>query len=65
VLIAETGGAPGYKVTAIRNLFAGVEHTPGMLGFVWFNIYTRKADWRLQDSPAALAAYQSAAKNSR
>ena len=61
-LIAETGGAPGYKLTAVNDLFYGVEHTPGMLGFVWFNVNTRAADWRLQDSPTAITAYRSEAK---
>jgi len=59
VLICETGGVPGYKVTAVRDLFSGIEHTSGMLGFVWFNVH----DWRLQDSTAATAAYRLEAKN--
>lgn len=63
VIIAETGGAPGYKITAVHDLFYGVEHTRGMLGFVWFNVNARAADWRLQDSPAATAAYRLGAKN--
>ena len=63
VLIAETGGAPGYKVMAVNNLFYGVEHTPGMLGFVWFNIKTRAIDFRLQNSPTAIAAYRLQAKS--
>lgn len=65
VIIAETAGAPGYKVIAVHDLFSGVEHTPGLLGFVWFNINAPVDDWRLQDSPAAVTAYRSAAEDSR
>jgi cellulose synthase/poly-beta-1,6-N-acetylglucosamine synthase-like glycosyltransferase len=58
LLITETGGIQGMKVIAVRDLFSGVEHTPGMLGFVWFDIRNSKGDFRLETSPAALAAFR-------
>jgi hypothetical protein len=61
VLIAETATAPGpQQSTQIRSLFAGTSATPGVIGFVWFDLDRREA-WRLEDRPAALAAFRSAA----
>ncbi|HEY6277328.1 MAG TPA: glycosyltransferase [Streptosporangiaceae bacterium] len=59
-LITETGALPGMKVTAVRDLFAGVEHTPGLLGFAWFDVRDAKGDFRLEGSPAAVAAFRRA-----
>jgi mannan endo-1,4-beta-mannosidase len=61
VLITETATAPGaQQSTQIRSLFAGTSATPGVIGFVWFDLDRREA-WRLEDRPAALAAFRSAA----
>jgi Glycosyl hydrolase family 26 len=61
VLIAETAIAPSPRQgTQIRSLFAGVSTTPGLLGFVWFDLDRREA-WRLEGRPAAVAAFRGAA----
>jgi hypothetical protein len=62
ILIAETaiGQVTGQAAT-IPGLFAGVSAT-GLLGFVWYDqaqddgIYHQ--DWRLEDNPAAVAAFR-------
>jgi hypothetical protein len=63
-LITETSVQPGPDAAQwVRELFAGAEGTPGLLGFVWFD-YDKAAqfrdDWRLEDDPAALAVYRAA-----
>lgn len=58
MLIAETAGVPGWKVRAINDLFYGVEHTKGMIGFVWFNENARDADWRVTNDPSSLATFK-------
>jgi mannan endo-1,4-beta-mannosidase len=66
VMIAETavGNTPD-RETQIGDLLAAVR-ADHMLGLVWFNeaqndgIYHQ--DWRLQDDPAALAAFKAAAR---
>jgi hypothetical protein len=65
VLIAETSVVPGKDAAAqVTGLLDGIR-TYGLLGLVWFD--TDKAgykgtadthDWRLQDDPAALAAFR-------
>lgn len=71
VLISETATGPDSgtrRESQIRRLFAGVK-ADHLLGFVWFDetqnqgIYHQ--DWRLEDDPAALAAFRSAAKTYR
>jgi mannan endo-1,4-beta-mannosidase len=63
VLIAETAVGPVAGPSKIKGLFAGAA-TDDLLGIVWFDqaqhdgIYHQ--DWRLEDSPAALAAFKSA-----
>lgn len=65
-LIAETSVQAGPNAAGwVRELFTGAESTPGVLGLIWFN-YDKAAeerdDWRLQDDPAALAAFRTAVK---
>jgi hypothetical protein len=65
IMIGETATGPlfGRQVTEIGDLFAGVRRA-GLIGLVWFNQYQHKPpyqfhqDWRLQDHPAALAAFR-------
>lgn len=66
ILITETSAGPrtGDQPGKITNLFAGI-HASKLLGLVWFDqaqhdgIYHQ--DWRLEDSPAAAAAFRRAA----
>lgn len=56
ILIAETSAIPSAGQPAkIADLFAGI-HLYGLLGFVWFNTYS-KVDFRLT-SPAAITAFR-------
>ena len=65
IMIGETAAGPMYGRQAweITNLFAGIR-SHGLLGLVWFNRtqhlapYPFHQDWRLQDHPAALAAFR-------
>jgi mannan endo-1,4-beta-mannosidase len=59
IVISETGVASDVQHPAIEvdSLFSGVESTKNVLGFVWFNS-VGSLDWRLQDDPAGLAAFQ-------
>ena len=62
ILIAETGVGPqSARLSQIRSLFAGVQKYR-MIGFVWFderqNSGLYHQDWRLEDSPAALAEFR-------
>lgn len=61
LLITETAAVPGAKVLAVNDLFEGIQNTPGVIGFVWFDV---KADrnWPLEEDPAAVAAFSKAAK---
>jgi mannan endo-1,4-beta-mannosidase len=67
VLIAETGVGPqAGQVRGINNLFAGIrmQHDIGLVYFdqhSYGGIY-KGEDWRLEDSPAALAAFRDALK---
>jgi beta-mannanase len=61
LLITETAGVPGAKVMAVNNLFQGVENTPGIIGFVWFNVKAQR-DWSLENDSDAIAAFRRAAK---
>lgn len=66
VLISETGAAPqAGKARAVGDLVAGVNRYH-LTGFVWFDIDQSgnglgKADWALDDDPAAVAAFRAAA----
>ena len=67
LLIAETGVGPDAgQPRGIKNLFAGLraEH---YLGLVWFDQHSygglyKGENWRLEDSPSALAAFRTALK---
>jgi mannan endo-1,4-beta-mannosidase len=61
VLITETAiGPSAQQDSQIRSLFAGASATPGLLGFVWFDLDRRQA-WHLEDRPAALSAFRAEA----
>ncbi|BCL30102.1 glycoside hydrolase family 26 protein [Streptomyces aurantiacus] len=58
VLISETSAEPGDRRRAdVRQLLGGVEQNKDVIGFVWFNI-PKRADWRIQSSPLALAEFK-------
>jgi hypothetical protein len=65
IMIGETATGPLYnrEVWEINNLFAGISENR-LLGLVWFDQfqhhrpYQFHQDWRLQDFPAALAAFR-------
>jgi mannan endo-1,4-beta-mannosidase len=66
-LISETGVQPGpYAAQCVRDLFANIKTASDLVGFIWFN-YDKasvgREDWRLQDDPAALAAFRQAVKS--
>ncbi|MFF7210405.1 glycoside hydrolase family 26 protein [Streptomyces sp. NPDC008238] len=57
-ILSETASEPGERRRSdVRNLVEGVEGDDDMLGFIWFNI-AKRADWRLQASPLALAEFK-------
>lgn len=60
VLINETGANPASgRVRAITNLFKSVASTPEVIGLIWFDYDKFKNhDWRIDDDPAALAAFR-------
>ncbi|MGI5377526.1 glycoside hydrolase family 26 protein [Streptomyces sp. CA-251387] len=58
VLISETSAQPGERRRAdVRQLLGGVEADDDVIGFLWFNI-PKRADWRIQSSPLALAEFK-------
>lgn len=58
VLISETSAEPGERRRAdVRRLIEGVRDDKDVIGFVWFNI-RKRADWRIQSSPLALAEFK-------
>jgi hypothetical protein len=62
VLLAETAAGPqSGPVAKIPGLFAGVEEDH-LLGLVWFDVDQNDGvnhqDWRLENSPAALAEFR-------
>ena len=64
ILISETAAGPtAGKLRAVRQLVAGVA-AYHLAGFVWFDIHQQgdstHQDWRIETSPAALAAYRRA-----
>jgi len=57
IYIAETSVLPGLTRPAmIRDLLRGLLATPRLVGFTWFDHVTR-FDWRIENDPAALAAF--------
>lgn len=61
VLITETAVAPAAgKAAKIPELFAGAQ-SAGVLGVVWFDAPGYR-DWRIDQDPAALAAFRQAAR---
>lgn len=71
VLLTETGANPvSGRVRAIRDLFASVAADPDVAGFIWFDYDKQSADgsqhdWRIDNDPAALAAFRQAAREYR
>jgi cellulose synthase/poly-beta-1,6-N-acetylglucosamine synthase-like glycosyltransferase len=57
LLISETAAVPGAKVMAVKDLFQGAETTPGVIGFVWFDVKAAR-NWPLEEDQAAVAAYR-------
>jgi mannan endo-1,4-beta-mannosidase len=70
ILIAETAASPpgSVQATQINGLFAGVKDQQ-ILGFVWFDVDQNgslyRQDWRIENDPAAIAAFKRAAKQYR
>jgi len=61
IIVAETAVAPSpYRPAQLTRLFSDVYSTPGVLGFVWFNIDARYK-WHLEGHRAAIAAFRRAA----
>lgn len=66
ILISETAAGPSLEqASQIRGLFRGVR-ADHLRGAVWFDMAQNAGayhqDWRLEDSPAALAAFRTAAR---
>jgi hypothetical protein len=65
ILISETAVGPQthHQAADILRLFAGARRL-GLLGLVWFNVAQHAGiihqDWRLEDNPAAMAAFRRA-----
>ena len=68
ILISETAVGPVAGPSKIAGLFAGVAANH-LLGVVWFDQAQHDGihhqNWRLEDAPAALAAFRSAVKRYR
>jgi mannan endo-1,4-beta-mannosidase len=65
ILIFETGAEDSRrKPKDIADLFRGVARSPDVIGFNWFN-YDKRADWRIESDPSALAQFRKYAKNDR
>jgi len=63
ILILETGAEDGWrKPKDIADLFQGVAASPDFIGFNWFN-YVKRADWRIDSDPSALAQFKKYAHN--
>jgi hypothetical protein len=65
ILISETATGPGPKqISQIGGLFAGVR-ADHLAGLVWFDMAQHDGlyhqDWRIEDTPAAVAAFREAA----
>jgi hypothetical protein len=56
ILLAETAvERTSIRPAQITELVSGVLNTPRFVGFVWFNV-AKRADWAVDDDPAAAAA---------
>ncbi|WP_240677523.1 glycoside hydrolase family 26 protein [Actinacidiphila soli] len=63
--IAETASQEGQRRSAdVDSLFTGVTDHADVIGFIWFNI-PKRADWRIEISPIALAEFKKRAADSR
>jgi mannan endo-1,4-beta-mannosidase len=64
ILLTETGANPGQqRATQINSLFAGLEATPRILGFIWFDFNKYAGhDWLLQGDKPALEAFHADAR---
>ena len=67
LLVSETAVGPAAgQIRGIRNLFAGVRRHR-LNGLVWFDMHQHGGinhqDWRLEDNPAALAAFRREARS--
>ena len=61
ILIVETGAEPGTaRPGEIANLFGGVAHTSGFIGFVWFDNHGT-GSWRIDDDARSVTAFRRAA----
>ncbi|SEM02939.1 glycoside hydrolase family 26 protein [Streptacidiphilus jiangxiensis] len=57
-VIAETASQLGpRRQTDVDDLFDGVAAHADVVGFIWFNV-PKRADWRIQSTPHALAEYR-------
>ena len=64
ILIVETGAEPcGARSGEIANLFNGVAHNPGVVGFVWFD-NRGTGSWRVDNDAGSVTAFRRAAKAS-
>jgi hypothetical protein len=64
IFIAETAAQEGQRRRAdVNDLFDGVASHDDVIGFIWFNI-PKRADWRIEISPLALAEYRRRAQAS-
>jgi mannan endo-1,4-beta-mannosidase len=68
-LVTETSVQPGpHAAQWVQELFRGIESDPAVVGFVWFDydkVAENRDDWRLEDDPAAAAAFPAAAPSYR
>ena len=65
ILIFETGAEDSWrKRKDIADLFRGVAASHDVIGFNWFN-YAKRADWRIDSDPSALAQFKKYAKDDR
>jgi mannan endo-1,4-beta-mannosidase len=67
LLVSETAVGPAAgQIRGIRNLFAGIRRHQ-LNGLVWFDMHQHGGinhqDWRLEDNPAALAAFRREARS--
>jgi mannan endo-1,4-beta-mannosidase len=64
-IISETSVQPGpYAAQCVQDLFAGVNSTPDLVGFIWFDynkLSVGREDWRLEDDQAVATAFRQAA----
>jgi mannan endo-1,4-beta-mannosidase len=63
-IVTETGSAGPDKVSELNSLFDAVESNPHFIGLIWFD-YNDQADWRLEETAAATAAFRAQVSGSR